>query len=216
MSILIKSLPRFFALLIVVNIGASAALASAGPSSSGAEQAPESAPQGGPKNTGIPSSEPIEFVNCAVEKEVLRDCLELLRAQFEYEKAKWNIITATLDAQRKSSYVILALVVIVTLAGLGFAGYQLVRGAPNSASKQPQSTIVWSATGLKVASSVGGLSVLGFSLAFLSMYIHEVYRIDVLRLANSKDVVERPRSLRSTRRPSSRWETDIPLPATVQ
>ena len=105
--------------------------------------------------------------------------------------------------QRKAADWILVLVVIITLSGIIFSGFELytairtpfsshqLQPADDSqpATQQAVTTIDISATNLKITSAVIGLIVLGFSMAFLYLFLDKVYGIELIDLSGSKQAV---------------------------
>ncbi|WP_337660408.1 hypothetical protein [Anderseniella sp. Alg231-50] len=105
--------------------------------------------------------------------------------------------------QRKAADWILVLVVIITLSGIVFSGFELYTAirtpisslqAPATANNQPitqqaVTTIDISATSLKITSAVIGLIVLGFSMAFLYLFLDKVYGIELIDLSGSRQAV---------------------------
>lgn len=103
--------------------------------------------------------------------------------------------------QRLASDVILALMTVLTLAGIVLAGYQLKIAAElarrskrheGTESSQPsttnsgslgESSIEFSANSVRVQSSVIGVLLLVFSGLFLIFFLQEVYRVRVIDLA---------------------------------
>ena len=94
------------------------------------------------------------------------------------------------------------MVVTVCLSGVVFAGYQLWRAtatAPefNGSTAKPAgdplaTNVELSWQSVRVTSSVIGLVVLVISVAYLYLFLKEVYRIDLEELITSPRVIENP------------------------
>jgi hypothetical protein len=97
------------------------------------------------------------------------------------ELGKSLIIRGMYIHQRYENNVILFVVVSVTLAGVGLAGLQLLTSYNLAASGRMQddepTTLSIERGKLSLRSSITGVVVLGFSLAFFFIYILEVYNI---------------------------------------
>jgi hypothetical protein len=105
--------------------------------------------------------------------------------------------TAPFVWQAKASEILIWVVVIVCLSGVVFSGYQLWRatspktfdGSTVKADGDPLATNVeLSWQNVRVTSSVIGLVVLVISVAYLYLFLKEVYRIDTA----SSPVAESP------------------------
>jgi len=75
-----------------------------------------------------------------------------------------------------ASYMVLAIVVVVTLAGIGFSAAQLINALRLS---QPQGNIDLeiSASKVRITSSVVGVVVLTLSIVFLYLFLDRIYEI---------------------------------------
>ena len=111
-----------------------------------------------------------------------------------------------------ASYVLLVIVTIVTLSGVIFAALELKRSlaaapqakAANSAATQHQRTgeetepapeaavatpndIKIGFSGIQITSALTGVTVLTISLAFLYLFLHEVYKLEPVRVPHIED-----------------------------
>ena len=87
-----------------------------------------------------------------------------------------DITIAAFQTARIASNVVLALVVLVVVAGIAFAGFQLWTSV-SVAGVQPTNDLEISASKVRVTSSVVGVVVLIISLAFLYIYTKEIYGV---------------------------------------
>jgi hypothetical protein len=115
---------------------------------------------------------------------------ELEKAYIETRKKEYEYLTAMMDvnirafqAQRFASSVILFLVVLVVVAGTGFAGFQLWKSV-SVAGVQASSDLEVSASKVRVTSSVVGVVVLTISLVFLYIYANDIYHLRVIGQAD--------------------------------
>jgi hypothetical protein len=99
--------------------------------------------------------------------------------QYEYLRALMDANISTLRAQRFAGGVILWLVVLVALAGIAFAGYQLWKSVA-AAGVQPSNELEISASRVRLTSSVVGVIVLSISIIFLSIYTSQIYQLRVI------------------------------------
>lgn len=121
--------------------------------------------------------------------------IETKRKEFDFQSEMMSVNSYNFQHQRIASYVILALVVCVVLAGVWFAHVQLMAGLrpvlPGLSSDTQHSPVVSgsalattsieaSLQKVTVTSSVVGIIVLFISLAFLYIYTREVYTIKMI------------------------------------
>jgi hypothetical protein len=100
----------------------------------------------------------------------------------QYQAAVMDINISQLKAQWVAGYVVLALVVLVVLAGTTFAGFQLWKSV-TIGGVQGSSDLELSASRVRVTSSVVGVVVLAISLGFLYIYAREIYQLHTLELS---------------------------------
>ncbi len=88
---------------------------------------------------------------------------------------------AVFHRQGIAANIILTLVVVIVLAGVAMAAYQLwiaaTKGAPQSNTE-----LEASASKVRITSSSVGISILALSLLFLYLYIKEVFEISVIQI----------------------------------
>lgn len=77
--------------------------------------------------------------------------------------------------QYKSSIIIFVMVITIVLFGLIFSGIQFFKS-----TKQPNSELELSTSGIKVSTSILGVILLIISLAFFYLYLIHVYPISIL------------------------------------
>jgi hypothetical protein len=105
--------------------------------------------------------------------------IEAKKKEYAYQIAEMDINIAAYQTARIASNVILALVVLVVVAGISFAGFQLWKSV-SIAGVQETSDLEISASKVRVTSSVVGVVVLFISLAFLYIYTTEIYGVTVI------------------------------------
>src|SRR5262249_31359178 len=110
--------------------------------------------------------------------------IEAQRKKYEYLTAMMDVYISAFRAQQVASAVILCLVVLVVVSGVGFAGFQLWKGV-SAAGVQVSSDLEFSASKVRLTSSVVGIVVLTISLVFLYIYTREVYQIRVIDSATT-------------------------------
>lgn len=103
------------------------------------------------------------------------------KAELDHFISMLKIQTDALLWQGTASNTLLWVVVIVTLSGVLFSGYQLIVTLRKS-TPQGDSTVEISANRIRITTSVTGVVVLAISLAFLYLFLIEVYRINVIDL----------------------------------
>ncbi len=82
----------------------------------------------------------------------------------------------TFQTQWLQTYTVMSLVVIVVIAGVLFAAFQLWKSV-SVAGVQLNSELEISAKNVRITSSIVGVVVLVISIAFLYIYTHEVYQL---------------------------------------
>jgi hypothetical protein len=82
---------------------------------------------------------------------------------------------ATLEWQLFASNVLLWAVILVVAAGVVYSGLQLAIAA--KAGKQRDTSLEISAQRVRVTSSVVGIVILALSLAFLLIFVNQVYQL---------------------------------------
>jgi hypothetical protein len=105
--------------------------------------------------------------------------IEAQKKQYEYLIALMDVNIRAFRAQRFASAVILFLVVLVVVAGTGFAGFQLWKSV-SVAGVQASSELELSASKVRVTSSVVGVIVLTISLVFLYIYANEIHHLRII------------------------------------
>lgn len=105
--------------------------------------------------------------------------IEAMKKQYQYEIAEMDLNIAAFQNARTASNVILALVVLVVIAGITFAGFQLWKSV-TIAGVQVSNDLEVSASKVRVTSSVVGVVVLVISLAFLYIYTRQIYPITIV------------------------------------
>jgi hypothetical protein len=70
---------------------------------------------------------------------------------------------------------VLILVIVVVLAGVGFAGFQLKKSASGDLAEPKDSSLEVSAQHIRITTSVTGILVLLISLAFLWIFADRFY-----------------------------------------
>jgi len=102
--------------------------------------------------------------------------IEARIANYDHLIDMMKVQEAVFEWQHMAGNVILILVVVVVLSGVGFSGLQLYK-AVTEGGPQASSELEVSATKFRVTSSVVGIIVLTLSLAFLYLFIMNVYTI---------------------------------------
>jgi hypothetical protein len=123
--------------------------------------------------------------NAPAPAELQQAYLETRKKEYQYLTALMDVNLAAFQAQRVAGNVVLALVVLVVVAGTGFAGFQLWKSV-TVGGVQGSSDLELSASRVRVTSSVVGVVVLTISLVFLYIYAHEIYQLHVLDLRASE------------------------------
>jgi hypothetical protein len=113
-----------------------------------------------------------------IDTEVLKAYQSARVQEYKYLEEKMNLSLRGYDAQRWTSYVLLGCVVLVVVSGVVFSGLQLWTGM--HAGVQTSNELEFSASRVRVTSSVIGVVVLAISMAFLYVYIKDVYPIRVV------------------------------------
>jgi hypothetical protein len=80
------------------------------------------------------------------------------------------------NSQTPQTYIVMALVILVVVAGVLLSAYQLWKSL-HVAGVQTSSELELSAKSVRVTSSVAGIIILVISIAFLYIYVHEVYQL---------------------------------------
>jgi hypothetical protein len=101
------------------------------------------------------------------------------KKEYEYLISEMDVTIAAYQTARIASDVVLALVVLVVVAGVGFAGFQLWKSV-SVAGVQASSDLEISASKVRVTSSVVGIVVLIISLAFLYIYTKQIYGVEIV------------------------------------
>jgi hypothetical protein len=111
---------------------------------------------------------------------------ELRPKYIEAKKKEYDFQIKTMDAniekfqrQGLQTYVVMALVALVVVAGVCFSAFQLWKSV-GVAGVQLNSDLEMSAKNVRITSSVVGVVVLVISIAFLYIYTHEVYHLKFL------------------------------------
>jgi hypothetical protein len=121
----------------------------------------------------------------------------LVKAYIDARKKDYDYLVNLRDmnirafkAQQAASYVLLALVILVVVAGTLFAGLQLWRSL--TVGVQATTELEFSASKVRITSSVVGIVVLTLSIAFLYIYTKEVYHIRVVGEAPAETAAKAP------------------------
>jgi hypothetical protein len=130
--------------------------------------------------------------NTPASAELQHAYTEARKKEYQYRTALMDVNIAALEVQRVASNVVLALVVLVVVAGTAFAGFQLWKSV-TVGGVQASSDLELSASRVRVTSSVVGVVVLTISLVFLYIYAHEIYQLHVLDLGASTDATSSPK-----------------------
>lgn len=117
-----------------------------------------------------------------VDPSLQKAYLDAKKKEYEYLTAIMDINIGAFRAQRIASAVVLFLVVVVVVAGIAFAGFQLWKSV-SVAGVQSSNELEVSASKVRITSSVVGVVVLTISLVFLYIYTQEVYHIRILSAA---------------------------------
>ncbi|SRR6266403_5597311 len=153
---------------------------------------------------------PIEKLNdCTISDQMTRDaCERAIRAKYEYDIESLHHRSDSFRWSLSASKIIFAVVVVLVLSGLVFAGIQFrvalarlpkERANVGKSEEQGQTGNVSematnfevSATGIRVNSSVLGVIILTISMAFFYLYARYVYPIHELPRDNP-DIVQGP------------------------
>lgn len=110
---------------------------------------------------------------------VINAYIDMRKKEYEYQKEVMEIYTNAFRAQSIAAYIVLVLVVLVVVAGIAFAGFQLWKSVA-IAGVQPTTELEVSASKVRVTSSVVGIIVLTISLVFLYIYTTEIFHIRVI------------------------------------
>ena len=102
-------------------------------------------------------------------------------ARYQHEQDLMSASKATLEWQLFASNVLLWVVILVAAAGVVYSGLQLAIAAKTG--KQRDTSLEISAQRVRVTSSVVGIVVLALSIAFLLIFVDEVYQIRPLEPA---------------------------------
>jgi hypothetical protein len=99
---------------------------------------------------------------------------------FQIEQMQINV--QKFEWQSRASEVVLWLVVILTIAGICFAGYQLYVSATIGA-KNANTTLEVSLKHIRIQTAITGVSVLVISIVFLHLFLQNVYEIKFVNLS---------------------------------
>jgi heme/copper-type cytochrome/quinol oxidase subunit 2 len=102
-------------------------------------------------------------------------------ARYQHEQDLMNASKATLAWQLWASNMLLWVVVLVVAAGVVYSGVQLAIAARTGTQRDTSLEI--SAQQVRVTSSVVGIVVLAISIAFLLIFVNQVYQIRPLEPA---------------------------------
>lgn len=86
--------------------------------------------------------------------------------------------------QERASEVMLWVVVLVVIAGLAFSAIQLFDAL--RVGRDTNGNIELSAQGIKVTSSVVGVVVLALSIAFVVIFVNQIYSVQVVHISGTK------------------------------
>ncbi len=98
-------------------------------------------------------------------------------ARQNYEIMLFQHVDDALKWQRFASNILLWVVVVVVFSGLTLSGMQLMKSIRTGI--QESNKVEISANKVRITTSVSGIVVLIISLAFLYLFIHEVYNLKV-------------------------------------
>jgi heme/copper-type cytochrome/quinol oxidase subunit 2 len=96
-------------------------------------------------------------------------------ARYQHEQDLMAASKATLEWQLFASNVLLWVVILVVAAGVVYSGLQLAIAAKTG--KQRDTSLEISAQRVRVTSSVVGILILALSLAFLLIFVNQVYQL---------------------------------------
>ena len=102
--------------------------------------------------------------------------IEAKKKEYDYQTKLMDLNIETFQTQWLQTYTVMALVIIVVIAGVSFAAFQLWKSV-NIAGVQLNSELEMSAKSVRITSSIVGVVVLVISIAFLYIYTHEVYQL---------------------------------------
>ncbi|MFC6739807.1 hypothetical protein [Methylobacterium tardum] len=124
------------------------------------------------------------------EPAVAESCRAYNVARFKAEAELAGIRVKVFQWQIMASNVVLMLVVLLTCAGVALAAYQLLWSQRCSARDLAQSeaedlrnsktNLEFSSSGVKIQSSIVGITVLGIACLFVIAFLNTVYRIEVV------------------------------------
>ena len=102
--------------------------------------------------------------------------IEVKKKEYDYQAKLMDLNVETFQTQWLQTYTVMSLVVIVVIAGVLFAAFQLWKSV-SVAGVQLNSELEISAKNVRITSSIVGVVVLVISIAFLYIYTHEVYQL---------------------------------------
>jgi hypothetical protein len=108
--------------------------------------------------------------------ELQQKYVEAKKKEYDYQIGLMQFNLEAFNAQTPQTYVVMALVILVVVAGLLLSAYQLWKSV-HVAGVQTNSELELSAKNVRVTSSIVGIVILVISIAFLYIYVHEVYRL---------------------------------------
>ena len=102
--------------------------------------------------------------------------LEAKNKEYDYQIGQMQFNLEALNSQTPQTYTVMALVILVVVAGVFLSAYQLWKSV-RVAGIQTNSELELSAKNVRVTSSIAGIVILVISIAFLYIYVHEVYQL---------------------------------------
>jgi len=133
--------------------------------------------------------------------------------QYYRHLSRMNEITAKKFVwQDRASEVTLWLVVFVVIAGISLAAFQLFLAFFKGGSIT-DTTLEVSASNFRITSSVVGLVVLSISIAFLYMFLREVYEIHLVPMTAPSVVADKAAAVRAPQSELSPSDFGLPPPS---
>jgi hypothetical protein len=110
------------------------------------------------------------------ESDLYPKYIEAKKKEYDYQVKLMDLNLETFQTQWLQTYTVMALVVLVVVAGVCFSAFQLWKSV-GVAGVQLNSELEMSAKNVRITSSVVGVVVLVISIVFLYIYTHEVYQL---------------------------------------
>ncbi|WP_243350088.1 hypothetical protein [Parabacteroides sp. FAFU027] len=136
-------------------------------------------------------------INRTIYERELNDRLEIENINYQIDKFKRN--KAKLEWQYTSSKIIFYFVLLIVMLGLILATLHFIQTFKNLKSlnrNKDESEIEVSIQGIKINTSIIGIMILGFSLAFFYLYLIYVYPLNPID--SDKDILNQKKSIEQT------------------